>query len=192
MEMRSTPGVAETAKARRLGGRRVCLQGDLKPGAERPSGCDAVEDRGGRRGLHQRWRTTAEKHARHRPARRLRREAVQFAKVGVAPAVLVDAFADVAVEIAVGALRSAERPVDVDGQSASLTPSLSRRASPGEGEARGAPVKERQLQPDRQSSLKHAAISLRKASARWLIRCFSSGSISPKVISRPSAMKMGS
>ena len=37
-----------------------------------------------------------------------------------------------------------------------------------------------------------AAFSLRKASARWLMACLRSGSISPNVIVSPSATKMGS
>ena len=136
----------------------------------------ALEDRGGGGGRHQRRRAAAEEDAGDRPPGRFRGEAVELGEVGAAPALLVDAVADVAVEVAVGALRAAERPVDVDGERLG-------RASPGmptsakAGSAPSSPA---------QAGAKQAATSWRKASARWLMRCFSAGSISPKVMSRPS------
>ena len=65
----------------------------------------------------------------------------------------------VTVEVAIGAFRQAERPVNVNAEG---------------------------FYP------KHAATSLRKASARWLMACLASGSISPKVRVPPAGRKMGS
>ncbi len=117
----------KASKTRRLGGGRVCFQRNLYAGVDRPARGDAIENRPGRRRVHQRWRAAAEEYAADRPAECFRRYPVQLAKIGVTPSGLVDAVADVAIKVAVGALRAAERPVDVDGQSPSLTPSLSRR-----------------------------------------------------------------
>ena len=68
---------------------------------------------------------------------------------------------------------AAERPVDVDVQRI------------------GPPGRRRRVQHPA-AGAKHAATSLRNASARWLMRCFSSGSISPNVMLRPSGWKIGS
>ena len=73
----------------------------------------------------------------------------------VAPGVLIDARADMAVEVAIGAFADAERPVDVAMPRSGCGPVI-----PFESSRR---------------------MSLRNASARWLMRVLSSGSISPKV-----------
>src|SRR3546814_7642893 len=88
-----------------------------------------------------------------------------------APASLVDRAAYMAVEVAVRAFRPAERPVHVDAE-----------AWKGRLRRRGHRVQAR----------KQPAISFANASARWLIVCFSSGSISPKVCRRPSGRNIGS
>src|SRR5262249_4621960 len=83
----------------------------------------------------------------------------------------VDLVADMAVEVAIRAFRPAERPVDVDGERLGLG-HCCRMPAYCDG--------------------KSAAASLVKARERWSIRYFSAGSISPKVISWPSGMKIGS
>src|SRR5207237_9779123 len=85
----------------------------------------------------------------------------EVGKQGVAPCLLVDACANVAVEVAIRAFADAERPVDV----------------------------ERERLAGHSLS---AASSLRNASARWLILCFASGSISPNVCSCPIGTNIGS
>ena len=66
-------------------------------------------------GVHQRRRAAAEEDAGRAPAPRRRRAAMsRSAQQRVAPAVLVDRVADMAVEVAIGAFRRAERPVDIE------------------------------------------------------------------------------
>ena len=78
----------------------------------------------------------------------------------VAPQLLVDRLADMAVEVAIGAFADAERPMDV--------------------------------KRERCGHSFNAATSLRNAAARWLMACFSAGSISPKVCSPPVGTNIGS
>ena len=115
----------------------------------------------------------------------------EIAKQRVAPQILVDRLPDMAVEVAIGAFGNAERPVDVKGERPvvgfvlpnSGGPPLFRRSGPSLGSVL------KQVQAD---VGRRASTSLRKASARWLIECFSAGSISPKVRSRPAGTNIGS
>src|SRR5687768_15144951 len=121
------------------------------------SGVDQGSDRAR---LHQRGSTAAEED-RGEPAAGEQAPFVgEVGEQGVAPFVLVDCRTDMAVEVAIGALADAERPVDVEGE-----------------------------------SFAHhfrAATSFSKARARWLILCFSAGSISPNVRSWPAGTNIGS
>src|SRR6185312_5603871 len=74
------------------------------------------DQRADRRGLHQRGRAAAEEHGLDPPVRSLARGMLELGEQGAPPARLVDALAHVAVEVAIGALGFAERPVDVDAQ----------------------------------------------------------------------------
>ena len=65
-------------------------------------------------GWHKGRRAAAKKDAADRAARQTRGGAVNLIQQGPAPGILVDAFADVAVEITVGAFRQAKRPVQID------------------------------------------------------------------------------
>src|SRR3954465_14006753 len=67
-------------------------------------------------GLHQRGRAAAEEHRLDAAVRRLARGMLEFRQQRPAPARLVDARAHMAVEVAVGTLRFAERPVDVNAE----------------------------------------------------------------------------
>ena len=80
----------------------------------------------------------------------------------------VPPFCGVDVEVAIGADLRTIGPVDVEPEAVIR--------SEGQGRAHGS----------------RAALSLRKASARWLIACFFAGSISPKVSVSPLATKTGS
>src|ERR1700750_1113809 len=98
--------------------------------------------------VHQRRRSAAEEDRRELPFGKQSRLVGEVRKQCLAPCIVVDAIADMAVEVAIGAFADAERPVDVE----------------------------------RKRFAAHsfsAATSLRKASARWLISCFSWGSNSP-------------
>ena len=130
-------------------------------------------DQGARRfRVHQRGRAAAEEDRGQPPVRETVQRAVQFRQQRLAPARLVDAVPDMAVEIAIGAFGLAEGPMDIERQ---------RRAR-------------RRLRSFglRAHFEKQAATNWLKASARWLIACFSSGSISPKVRRSPSGTKIGS
>src|SRR5206468_9146907 len=95
----------------------------------------------------------------------------------------IEPLADMAVEVAIGALGETERPVNIDAEGClrgragrAGRRGESRGGSSGHWDARhwdaqgGAP----EAGPPKQAST-----SLRKATARWLMRCFSAGSISP-------------
>ena len=101
-----------------------------------------VDHRRDRRGLHQRRRAAAEEDRGQRAAGQQPRFVREVGEQRLAPRILVDALADMAVEVAIGAFADAERPVDV----------------------------ERERLAGHSLS---AATSLRNASARWLILCFS-------------------
>ena len=87
-------------------------------GAQPPTLGGTVDDGGHRRRLHQRRRAAAEEDRAQRAARRQLREMVELGHQGPRPARMVDTAADMAVEVAVGALGLAERPVDVEREAA--------------------------------------------------------------------------
>ncbi len=110
-------GVTVAAKAAGLDAGRVRLQRDLGVRLDRPARGDRLEDRadGGRR--HQRRRAAAEEDRAHLASRRQRRAMGDLAlESGDEPLFVGRRGADVAVEIAIGALRQAERPVNVNGE----------------------------------------------------------------------------
>ena len=93
--------------------------------------------------------------------------AVEFGEIGAPPAGVRDgALGNVAVEVAIGTLGDTERPMDVDAEA------RVRAGRPGCAAAGQVA-----------SGRKQAATSLLKATARWLMACLASGSISPKVMS---------
>jgi len=179
------PGGPEAREPAGLGGGRVGLQRDLDVRRHRPARRDPVEHRRRRLRRHQRGRAAAKEHRRDRPPGRFGCEMIQLGKQRGAPAVLVDRFADVGVEVAVRALRPAERPVHVDPEAGP-----GRIAAPGRGVRCGAGAGPRHRR--RGHDTKQRATSRRKASARWLMACLPAGAISPNVSSRPSGTKIGS
>jgi hypothetical protein len=101
----------------RLDAGRIGLQCDLGALADLPRRRDCVEDGARRRGRHERGRAAAEENARHPPPPRERRHMGDLALERRQEARLVDGpVPDVAVEVAIGALRQAERPVHVDAE----------------------------------------------------------------------------
>ena len=110
-------GRAIAAKARGFDAGRIGFQRDFDVGRDRPVFADGVEDRLHRLGLHQRRRAAAEENRRYRAAGHARRGRRDLGFERAHEARLVDAaVAHVAVEVAIGALRQAERPVHVDGE----------------------------------------------------------------------------
>ena len=107
----------EAAKARGLDAGGIGLQRNLDIRGEAPMFGDGVEYRRDGGGQHQRRRAAAEKHGVHHAARRQGGAMGDFRAKGFDEAILVDiATAHVAVEIAVGAFRQAERPVHIDAE----------------------------------------------------------------------------
>ena len=135
---------------------------------------------------------------RSRPSRRPGNASRLIGQVGeqrLAPRRLVDRLADMAVEVAIGAFGDAERPVDVEGERSprSVIPAeagISAVQSPAPSTGMSIPAFAGMTVGGVHSS--SAATSLRNASARWLIACFSAGSISPKVLSWPAGTNIGS
>ena len=109
-------GGAEGAEPSRLDAGRVGLERDLEVGrrVEQPGRvCDQVGD-GGR--VHQARRTATEEDRAERPPSQPRRLPRQLGPQRAGEPGLVDAVAHVAVEVAIGALGQAERPVDIEGK----------------------------------------------------------------------------
>ena len=94
--------------------RGIGLQGDLDRAADRPVPAHRGDQVGHRSRVHQRRRAAAEEDAGHRAAAGLSGEVGELAHEGGAPPALVYGPGDVAVEVAIGTLGQAERPVDVD------------------------------------------------------------------------------
>ena len=96
----------------------------------------------------------------------------------VAPRVLVDGRAGVAVEVAIRTFGDAERPMDVERQRVVLVRRANGRTLRGKrGDAQAGNDSPTSASPSSLPSNKDAT-SLRKASARWLIACFSDRSSS--------------
>ena len=85
-------------------------------GANGPTLGGTVDDRGHGCRLHQRRRAAAEEDRAQGAAWRQLRKMIQLGHQGPRPARMVDATADVAIEVAVWAFGLAERPVDVEGE----------------------------------------------------------------------------
>ena len=170
-------GPRNIGKARRLDRGGVGLQRDLGIGLHLPVPPGRVDDRGHGFGGHQRRRAAAEKDRSQRPSAGQRRLMRQIGEQSVAPLLLVHAFADMAVEIAIRALRYAEGPVHIKRK---------RR--------RGSVCRRRRYRMVKVQGVSQntAATSCANASARWLIACLASGSISPKVMSWPSGWNIAS
>ncbi len=137
----------------------VGFEGDLDVIRQRPGGADAVKDALDGGGFHQGGRAAAEEDGVQDAALGQGTDAVDFGFERLQPPGLVDTGGDVAVEVAVGAFRLAEGPVEIEAE-AGVAPIFV-----GLGVHQG----------------NRAATSLWKASARWERRFFSQRSISPKV-----------
>ena len=167
-------GRAEVFEACCLGRGRVGLQGDLGIRREGPARRRPVDDRGRGLGRHQRGRAPAEEHAGDLRLRQQRGKMVELAQQRAPPPRLIDALPDMAVEVAVGTLGEAERPVHIEGER--LRRSRRRRFGLANHDRAG----------------RKAAASCSKARALWVSGCFSSGTISPKLRAWPSGTKIGS
>src|SRR3546814_8846469 len=88
----------------------VGLQGYLGAGGKAPERSDLLQRGGHRFGRHQRRRAATEEDGADPAGAALCGGVLQVAQQRRPPARLVDALAHVAVEVAVGALRSTERP----------------------------------------------------------------------------------
>ena len=111
------PGGAVAAEALRLDARGIGLERHLGIRRHGPVRRDRVEDRADGRRRHQRRRAPAEEDARHGPARGAVGGGGDLADEGGGVACLVRRLvADVRIEVAVGALRGAERPMDIDAE----------------------------------------------------------------------------
>ena len=167
-------GRPKIVQARGLGRGRIGFEGDLRVRRERPPRRRPLDDARHGLGRHQRGCAPAEEDAGDRRPRQQRREMIQLAQQRPPPPGLIDAFPDMAVEVAIGALGEAEGPMDIEGE-------RRRRAiggrSGGGGHGPGG---------------RHAAANCSKARARWVSGCFSCGVISPKLRPWPSGMKIGS
>ncbi len=106
----------EIGKPRRFDRRGVSLQGDLQIVGDRPVPPRSVDQCRDRCGWHQRWRAPTEENRPQRPPRHQGRFVCEVLQQGVGPCLLVHRRADMAVEVAIRALRHAERPVDVERQ----------------------------------------------------------------------------
>ena len=95
---------------------RVGLKRDLDRLGRWPVMCGRAEDRGDGLGRHERRGAAAEEDRGERPARGLGRQPLELGEQGAPPAGGVDAVADMAVEVAIGAFGPAERPVHVEGE----------------------------------------------------------------------------
>jgi hypothetical protein len=169
--------VGEGAKPLRFGGIGIGLECHLEGVARAPQPLRGRDHRRRGVGLHQRRRSAAEKDADEFAIRQTFGPGFERHDIGIAKCALVDALTDVAVEVAVRALRNAERPVDVKCE----------RAVGGKRTELGGVAGR-----DRHHRSPNRASSLANARARWLIACFASGSISPKVMGWPSGTKIGS
>ena len=109
-------GSGEIPEFFRLDTGRVGLEGDFRAVRQGPVFADPGNQPLHRPGRHQRRRTTAKKNAADgaRPAQT--RIMIQFPAQGLKPELLVNAFAHMAVEIAVRAFGPAKGPVHINGK----------------------------------------------------------------------------
>ena len=122
-------GGAIAAKTLRLDASRIGFERDLRVGRNRPQPRDRLEHRGDGRWLHQRRRAAAEEDRGDGAPRGQLREVFKLARERGRKARLVRRLmADVAVEIAIRALRRAERPMHIDAESGCALGNVDRRA----------------------------------------------------------------
>ena len=134
---------AIAAKPRGFDAGRIGFERDLGLRVEPPGGADGVDDPLHGLGAHQRGRAAAEEHRAHLAARRQRRAMGDFGLERREIALLVDSpAADMAVEVAIGTFRQAERPMDIDPE-----PGVGRRARVGARGKRGDAANHRALMP---------------------------------------------
>ena len=110
-------GGAVAAETRRLDAGRIGFERHLDVGRDAPMPRDGIEHGGDRRRLHQRGRAAAEEDRGDGPARHARGSRRDLRRERAHEARLVDAgVAHMAVEVAIGTFRQAERPMDVDAE----------------------------------------------------------------------------
>ncbi|GJE60415.1 hypothetical protein MPOCJGCO_2527 [Methylobacterium trifolii] len=190
------PGGPVAAKTPRLDAGGVGLQGDLGLGRHRPGRGHRLQQARHRLRPHQRGRAAAEEDAGDGPPRRAGGHVRDLGPEGGQVARLVHGgVADVAVEVAIGALRGAEGPVQVDAEA--------RVAGRMVGAGRfhdGWDVRARRPNGNQPGRRRQARAKSTKARARCeralplcqSTPCFSSAVISPKVRACPSGRKIGS
>ena len=110
-------GGAVAAEAGGFDAGRIGFEADLDVGRDAPMFCNRVEDRRHRGRLHQRGRAAAEEDRRNGAVRHPRRGRRDLGGKRAHEARLVDRLAaHMAVEVAIGTFRQAERPVNVDAE----------------------------------------------------------------------------
>jgi hypothetical protein len=132
------PRLGVAAKAPGLHRGRVRLQRHLQIVGEGPGAADAREDRRHEVRVHQARRAAAEKDGVEHAVAGEPAEAIDLGEIGRAPAVLVDPARNVAVKVAIGALRRAEGPVQVEPEAA-RPPVLDQGRGGGLSQGSGAP-----------------------------------------------------
>jgi len=113
---------AIVAKALCFHARRIGLERDFRSRIDHPTSCDRIQDSLDRGSAHERRRASAKEDAVHVSAWHGIGPVADLADESPNEPLFVDAVADVAVEIAVGTLRGAERPVHVDAEPRALRP----------------------------------------------------------------------
>ena len=107
------PAIGKGAEPAHLDAGRVGLQRDLDVIGKGPGAAGGLNDAGHGLGGHQAGGAAAKEDAVEHPARGLGRQTGDLATIGGQPARLVDGRRDMAVEVAIGTFRRAERPMDV-------------------------------------------------------------------------------
>ncbi len=172
---------AIAAEALRLGTAGIGFERHLRFGRDRPETGDRIEHRFDGRRLHQRRRAATKEDRGDGAARRQSREVEKFLAKCRGEARLVGRLMpDMAVEIAIGALRRAEGPVDIDAEGRGAFRYRDKPAHDAGAESRSA------------KSRKARARCESGAPAPGFQPCFSSALISPKVRECPSGRKIGS
>ena len=109
-------GRPKVLQPRRFGRGRVGFEGDFRVLGERPPHRRPLDDLGHSLRRHQGRRAPAEEDADDPRSRQQRGKMVELAQQRAPPPGLIDALPDMAVEVAIGALGEAERPVHVEGE----------------------------------------------------------------------------